>query len=77
MIAQNEINVQVKLVIAKPCKYCTGRILVKSNNGDYSIPDSRGETHLTSLCNKWTKPMPLLIFSMSEQHQHIFFIEGS
>ena len=59
MIAQNEVNVQGRL--ANKTNNCTvsyehrtGRILVQDKQWrryDYSIPDSRGETHLTRLCN--------------------------
>ena len=56
MIAQNEVNVQGELVNKTDnrtvsCKLSTWRTLVQIKQWclcDYSIPDSRGETHLTS-----------------------------
>ena len=64
MTAQNEVNVLVELENKTDnrtvsYKHCTGRILVQIKFlyikkwclYDYSIPDSRDETHLTSLCN--------------------------
>ena len=59
MIVHNEVNVQVELA-NKPddrtasYKHPTGRTFVQITYSclcDYSIPDSRGETHLKSLCN--------------------------
>ena len=58
MIVQNEISVQGKLANKTDNHtvsyvHCTGRILVQIKQSflhDYSIPDSRGERHLTSLC---------------------------
>ena len=63
MIAQNEINVQGELAnktdnYTALYKHCTWMILVQIKWWylyDYSIPDSRGKTHLTSLFNCWTK----------------------
>ena len=56
MIVQNEISVQGKLAnkTDNHTVHCTGRILVQIKQSflhDYSIPDNRVETHLTSLCN--------------------------
>ena len=63
MIAQNEINVQGELAnktdnCAVSYRHLTGRILEQIKSWclyDYSIPKNRWETHLTSLCNQWTK----------------------
>ena len=59
MIAQNKANVQGELANKTDnrtvsYKHRTGKTLVQIKQWslyDYSIPDSRGETHLTSLCN--------------------------
>ena len=59
MIAQNEINVQGKLAnktgnCTVSYKHRTWGILVQIKQWclyDYSIPEGRDETHLTSLCN--------------------------
>ena len=55
MIVQKEINVQGKLANkTNKTKHRAGRILVQIKLWclyDYSIPDSRSETHLTSLRN--------------------------
>ena len=58
MIAQNKVNLQGELANKTDdrtvsYKYLTGRTSVQIKQWclcDYSIPESRRETHLTSLC---------------------------